>query len=148
MTGNARKETLYKILMDEKKRILAQLKASIEAGVETDARMGFELYQDNADKSIDELEKHITTQVAGVRSEIIDLIDDALVRLEEGTYGLCDDCGSEIPVERLRILPFVNRCVRCQEQADRMKKIEQSMSREIIPPEEIDEKSLLEEMEE
>ncbi|MCX8043673.1 MAG: TraR/DksA family transcriptional regulator [Desulfobacterota bacterium] len=120
-----RKELLYRMLLGEKQRILAQIKASMEAGVEADVRMGFEVTQDNADKSIDELEKHIAAQITGVRSEMVDLIDDALNRLNEGTYGLCDDCGEEIPVERLMILPFVSRCVRCQEQADRLKKIEQ-----------------------
>ena len=41
-------------------------------------------------------------------------IDDALARVEDGSYGVCESCGEEIPVERLKALPFARRCVDCQ----------------------------------
>lgn len=40
---------------------------------------------------------------------------EAMDRLREGTYGLCADCGCEIPERRLRALPTATLCVRCQE---------------------------------
>jgi len=46
-------------------------------------------------------------------------IDAAFSRLERRLYGLCDQCGEEIPVERLRALPFAACCVDCQEKRDR-----------------------------
>ena len=133
MEIKTRTEAQYKMLMDEKQRILSEIRKHLDAETETEVRIGFELYQDNADKSVGELEKHISSQLTGVRSEMLDLIDDAFTRLREGTYGLCDDCGNEIPIERLRVLPFVSRCVRCQEHADRIKKIEQSHETEFQP---------------
>ncbi len=42
-------------------------------------------------------------------------VEEALTRIEEGTYGRCRDCGEEIPLARLEILPFATRCVDCQE---------------------------------
>lgn len=50
------------------------------------------------------------------RSEL-DQIDDALRRLDAGTYGVCVDCGEAIPIERLRVRPFASRCVSCAERA-------------------------------
>ncbi len=47
-------------------------------------------------------------------------IDDALSRLDRGTYGLCQDCGEEIPLERLRAVPFTVRCVDCQNKRNRL----------------------------
>src|SRR5262245_49749721 len=41
-------------------------------------------------------------------------IDVALERLEAGTYATCDDCGREIPAERLRLVPHATRCWECQ----------------------------------
>src|SRR5512135_2990059 len=38
-------------------------------------------------------------------------IEEALMKIEEGTYGVCDDCGDEIPVGRLNVMPFALRCV-------------------------------------
>jgi DnaK suppressor protein len=43
----------------------------------------------------------------------------ALVRLEEGTFGICLECEEELPARRLQVLPWAARCVSCQERADR-----------------------------
>lgn len=45
----------------------------------------------------------------------IDKIDDALEKLENGKYGICDECGKSILKERLEALPFTTKCVQCQE---------------------------------
>lgn len=42
-------------------------------------------------------------------------IEDALARLDAGTYGVCSGCGKAIPDARLAIRPFARRCVPCQE---------------------------------
>jgi DnaK suppressor protein len=42
------------------------------------------------------------------------LIDEALARLDHGTYGICAECGDEIGIERLKALPFAVRCVDCE----------------------------------
>ena len=44
-------------------------------------------------------------------------IDEALARMDAGTYGTCADCGETIPAERLEIRPLSVRCVRCAEAA-------------------------------
>ena len=41
-------------------------------------------------------------------------IEEAISRIEEGTYGICEDCEGEIPLRRLNALPFAFRCVECQ----------------------------------
>jgi DnaK suppressor protein len=43
------------------------------------------------------------------------LIDQALARIESGSYGTCAECGEDIPIERLRALPFAVLCVDCQQ---------------------------------
>jgi len=49
-------------------------------------------------------------------------IDDSLDRIEEDTYGLCEDCGTKIPRARLKVLPFAKFCVECQEKNEREEK--------------------------
>lgn len=46
--------------------------------------------------------------------EVLAEIDAAVRRLDEGGYGLCEDCTRAIPAERLEILPYVRRCVSCE----------------------------------
>jgi DnaK suppressor protein len=47
------------------------------------------------------------------------LVDEALARLEAGTFGICVRCGGPIPVERLDALPWAARCIDCQRLAGR-----------------------------
>lgn len=49
-------------------------------------------------------------------------IDDAIERIEENTYGLCEECGVKIPKARLKVLPFATYCVECQEKNEREEK--------------------------
>ena len=48
------------------------------------------------------------------RKEISE-IASALARIESGDYGICVDCGVEIPEERLEVKPFARRCIKCEE---------------------------------
>ena len=50
-----------------------------------------------------------------MKAETLNKINEALVRLEEGTYGLCFECGEAIAAPRLRALPFAVRCKACDE---------------------------------
>jgi len=49
-------------------------------------------------------------------------IDDALDKIDENTYGLCEECGTKIPRARLKVLPFAKYCVECQEKNEREEK--------------------------
>ena len=50
-----------------------------------------------------------------MKAETLTKIDEALRRLEEGTYGYCFECGEEVSESRLRALPFAVRCKDCEE---------------------------------
>lgn len=49
-------------------------------------------------------------------------VDEAIKRLENGNYGLCADCGKEIPEERLEVMPTARYCIDCQESNSFVKK--------------------------
>ncbi len=48
--------------------------------------------------------------------QTIKLIDDALKRIDAGTYGICAVCGDKIPDARLKALPYVTTCINCAQQ--------------------------------
>lgn len=56
---------------------------------------------------------YFLTLAEGDRRELTE-IRDALTRMQHGVYGTCENCESEIPIERLRKLPQARRCVDCQ----------------------------------
>src|SRR6185295_18683882 len=55
-----------------------------------------------------------------MESETLKKIDEALHRLEEGTYGDCSECGQKIAEARLKALPFANTCRECQEHREEL----------------------------
>jgi RNA polymerase-binding protein DksA len=69
-----------------------------------------------ADFAMDSIEAD--AQVLAAERDILSRIDAALARLDDGTYGKCRGCGEAIGEERLRALPFADRCVDCAEADD------------------------------
>ncbi|MGE3620015.1 MAG: TraR/DksA family transcriptional regulator [Acidimicrobiia bacterium] len=60
-----------------------------------------------------DLEPDIAEAVQASARQLVGDIEAALGRLDEGTYGLCEDCGSAVPVARLEALPHTRHCVSC-----------------------------------
>jgi DnaK suppressor protein len=74
----------------------------------------------------DEMDAARASAAVDTRANLIDraesrlrLIDEALARVENGTYGICADCGDEIGLGRLKVLPFAVRCVDCESRRSR-----------------------------
>ena len=67
------------------------------------------------DSSEADVQDDIEFALIQMKAETLQKIDQALVRLEEGDYGYCFECGEEIAQQRLRALPFALRCKDCEE---------------------------------
>jgi len=74
--------------------------------------------RDAEEQSGDDLIQEMDFALMQMKSETLARIDEALRRLEAGSYGQCGDCGAEISAARLLALPFAERCRTCQEQAE------------------------------
>jgi DnaK suppressor protein len=70
---------------------------------------------DAAESSDADIQEDIELALIQMKAETLSKIDEALVRLEKGTFGLCTECGEEISERRLRALPFALRCKDCEE---------------------------------
>lgn len=79
---------------------------------------------DEGDLSVVDLSEDISLKQLSTHREVLMKIDAALRKLEEGTYGHCEECGDEISEERLKILPFAIFCRDCQERREILEKIE------------------------
>lgn len=107
------------VLEEEKRRLEAELaevkKAEPEPGERREGSP-FGKREEEATESVEletrrALERSLEGQIAR--------IDHALRKLAEGTYGLCDLCGEQIPPERLEALPAARLCVKCKAAQDR-----------------------------
>jgi RNA polymerase-binding protein DksA len=69
-----------------------------------------------ADLSADTYEEEVSLDLLEHQDRLLAEINDALTRIERGTFGRCEKCGQEIPRERLQALPYARYCVRCAQQ--------------------------------
>jgi DnaK suppressor protein len=74
--------------------------------------------RDAEEQSVDDFVQEVDLALMQMKSETLKKIDQALLRLEEGTYGRCQECDAEIPPARLRALPFAALCRGCQEETE------------------------------
>ncbi|MEW6161775.1 MAG: TraR/DksA C4-type zinc finger protein [Nitrospirota bacterium] len=79
---------------------------------------------DNGDWSIVNLSQDVSLKQLSTHRETLLKIDEALRKLDEGTYGKCEDCGEDINEERLKVLPFAIYCRDCQEKREQLEEVE------------------------
>jgi DnaK suppressor protein len=66
-----------------------------------------------ADLGTENYEEEITLDLLENEAHILAEVNDALARIEQGTFGRCENCGQEISRERLDALPYARYCIRC-----------------------------------
>jgi len=74
---------------------------------------------DVVDFALDSVQDEISSQLAEVESRELARIEYALERMREGEFGVCEGCGTNIPMARLNALPYATLCIKCQREAER-----------------------------
>jgi RNA polymerase-binding transcription factor len=112
----SRYSELKKMLEARRREILAEVQGKIR-NVREEASWGSKQseVQDAGESSESDIQDDIEFALIQMKSETLNKINDALGRLENGTYGNCFECGEEIAEKRLRALPFAVRCKDCEE---------------------------------
>ena len=82
----------------------------IETSLEVNSRQG-----DLADQASGSNEVHIQLKLKQTDAKILAAIEEALYRMEKGTYGICRDCGEPIAPARLNAIPWTRVCITCKE---------------------------------
>lgn len=73
---------------------------------------------DVVDAALDAAQDEISCQLAEVESRELGSIENALERIKQGFYGMCEVCGSKIPMARLNALPYATMCIECQQASE------------------------------
>jgi RNA polymerase-binding protein DksA len=72
-----------------------------------------------ADVGTDTFGREVELTIASAGSETMKLIDEALERIEDGTYGKCQMCGCQVDMKRLEAVPYAHLCISCQSEEER-----------------------------
>jgi len=115
------KATLKKfktLLTDKRDEILKKAKQTLEQDMALDT----DDLPDEMDLASSEYLQSFTFRLRGREKSFLDKIERALKKIEEGTFGVCEECGEEISVKRLEARPETTLCIRCKEDQERMEK--------------------------
>jgi DnaK suppressor protein len=86
--------------------------------------------RDTYDLASDERDREINFILNDREREKLLAIDEALQRIADKTYGICESCEGEIQLGRLKILPFTRLCVKCQEENEKESKRQKTLENE------------------
>ncbi len=131
---DTRPETLRHFLLTRRQELQKQIDLLL-----AQHRDGHTDFRDNAVLDLEDMSLRDSTgaqQIALLesRTKQRNQLDEALRRLDEGTYGVCEDCEVPISQARLLALPFARRCLECQQQAELFEQIMRREDREEVPP--------------
>ncbi|MEA2648641.1 MAG: DnaK suppressor protein [Candidatus Binataceae bacterium] len=102
-------------LLEMKNKLVAEIDSELKAEREGNKDEGMDTY----DLASEERDREINFILSDRERVKIKQIDDALLRLEDGSYGVCESCGLEIAEERLEAMPFTRLCRDCQQDMER-----------------------------
>jgi DnaK suppressor protein len=98
-----------KILLKEREQIVGEVKQIVESSNE----MGQDGIQDIGDEAANIYNKQILLSLNENERMRLKEVDESLDRIENGTYGICEECGGPISLKRLEVRPVAKYCVPC-----------------------------------
>ena len=103
---------LREMLVRKRAEILATSTGTrpLPASADVNSRQG-----DLADQASGNNEVHIQLKLKQTDAKILQAIEEALVRMDKGTYGVCRDCGEPIAKARLEAIPWTRVCISCKQ---------------------------------
>ena len=78
---------------------------------------------DPSDRASLESDRNFTLRIRDRERKLIVKIREALERIEQGTYGICEECGEEISAERLKARPVTTLCIECKKREEMEEKV-------------------------
>lgn len=105
------------ILLELRGKISNSIQGATKEVKELDESKGYSQHQ--ADEGTDDFGKTINLEVSNKEYSILKQIDRALEKIDEGTYGICDISGKEIPKARLDAIPYATMTVDSQEKLEK-----------------------------
>ncbi len=115
LTPKGEKEAIRKTLLDMREKLLSGISESpIPEALITQTDIG-----DIIDQAGDERDRELSLLLSGRDKEKLHAINEALEKLKEGTYGICEECGDKIGPGRIKVMPLAKYCVSCQSKLEK-----------------------------
>jgi RNA polymerase-binding transcription factor DksA len=108
----------YEGLLRERRESLLRDLSALDEERRTEGENASGIPMHPADLGSDSVEYDVIRSCAETATSELQEIDEALARIREGTFGLCEDCGRPIPAARLEAIPYARLCISCKSQEE------------------------------
>jgi DnaK suppressor protein len=109
------KAATRKSLSDMREKLIAEISENlVPESLTASSDIG-----DLVDQAGDERDRELSLLLTGRDKEKLAAINEALEKLKEGTYGICEECGDKVGQGRLKVMPLAKYCVTCQSRIER-----------------------------
>lgn len=113
----------FKDLLSERLRVLLSEAEKTVTGMTNDK----DTFPDPTDRANLETDRNFLLRIRDRERKLILKIKEALARIEDGTFGICEECGEEISEERLKARPVTTLCIDCKTKAEEEEKKKTSL---------------------
>jgi DnaK suppressor protein len=109
----------FRALLEEKREELVR---KAKQTLDEDMTLDVSDLPDEMDLASSEYLQSFTFRLRGREKSFLDKINKAIAKIDDGSFGVCEECGEEISVKRLEARPETNLCIRCKEDQERLEK--------------------------
>lgn len=124
-----RKELLKKLLLTKRNGVVQGLETQMGRKLTHDSGQKIDSAMDSADQSAQDVDQGIDYSLLEMKYEQYKDIADAFRKLENNSYGICEECGGEISIKRLEVNPLARYCIECKTRREEMEKIQKEETR-------------------
>ncbi len=111
--------SIKKKLIKQREELLSEAENTLTSKISSEK----ESFPDPTDQAVAELDSNFTLRLRGREQKLLKKIDEAIARIEGGTYGVCESCGEQISTKRLEARPVTTLCIECKTRQEEQEKM-------------------------
>ncbi len=124
-----RHELLKALLLKKRNEVVVGLEAQMGRRLTRETGQKIDSAMDSADQSALDVDQGIDYSLLEMKYEQYKDIADAFRKLQNNTYGLCEECGEEIDIKRLEVNPLARYCISCKTKKEEIERIQKEETR-------------------
>ena len=114
--------SIKKKLLKQRNELLSEAEQTLNSRISTEK----ESFPDPTDQAVAELDNNFLLRLRGREQKLLKKIDEAIARIDGGTYGVCESCGEQIGIKRLEARPVTTLCIDCKTRQEEEEKLQES----------------------
>jgi len=112
--------SIKKKLLKQRQELLTEAEHTLNNKISTEK----ESFPDPTDQAVAELDNNFLLRLRGREQKLLKKIDEAISRIDTGSYGICESCGGQISTKRLEARPVTTLCIECKTRQEEEEKLQ------------------------